>query len=1435
MAAAGTMSPYERAHAYLLTKNGVAVYTEEKQLNAYLVSYGEMHQRKLDSIFNQLVPKQFVDFSHGAISIVDWGCGQGLATLAFLDWMKSHVNGKVKLRGVRLLEMSDVARNRAFEIVLHRCGGNAAKGVIKAVPWREGVPVDLAALDLPANVPVVHLFSNILDVAAVDLGNIAKVVEESKAYGNSLVVAVSPRNYGHLRLEDFWQMLGSPQRIAMAPPYIPMRGALYYKHRENCTAFGYSCLLQGRPMPERPARTHFHYAFNLGSAVDEAFRVYNGRWGRYRYSMDRACAVDQDRVPPVFAVLYNLLLRGNPSRAGLDVESRLASELGLTRQCVTADGGIRFDFTDPQAMRPVLEAVVGKIDPGKPRPELSDEERRYERLVVAPVLAVRIQHAILRTLMSGRVRHEKSVLKILAVEHDVQAAAMAVEELNGHLRHILALASDAYSMPEFRIEVESCRPGGVAALSSRRFDLVLDISFYNDPASRLERISENCDALVRVETANESEPMRGFQFITCENVRYRPLVEKKPDGTFSRLEIASHLRHFLRSVFRKDDFRPGQLPILDRALQAKSVIGLLPTGGGKSLTYQLAGMMQPGIVLVVDPLRSLMKDQYDGLVRSGFTSAAYINSTQTSEEQRQALGRLVDGCVKYVFVSPERLAMPSFRHALRDLAENGLYFSYGVVDEVHCVSEWGHDFRTTYLNIGRNLHRYVRTKQPKLSEEDGDAVVPLFGLTATASFDVLSDVERELSGSGAYELDADAVVRYENTNRLELQYRVVKISNVTDPNANDTPTQRMLHHVERHEAELDDLRRQRQEHPERERGFDTLIRGAANNLDGERRQLRAAVGQAKEQALVAAIREQPNLFRELLKPANIRRIKERYLERESMDRDSATGREVASADLSVDMDVDALMRDADKYTSAGLVFCPYKGFVAGDREQARAPARLSVESVMRALQDGGFPSSALAFFTGSTDDSETDLRILQNQDRFLSNKAGVMVATTAFGMGIDKPNVRFVIEMNHPKSIEAFVQEAGRAGRDHKMAVATLFLSDVPKVDLGVVEFFHKTNFIGQSEEETRIAKFLNAAEMTLQDEEFTDQGRINGFLERLMSLDVGQSMMVVLPFQRNEGDGRDRESEQKIYDKLVYRMSCIGLVDDVENLYGGPHESRRELRLRLVRREDGGYYKCLGKFLRRYFTASRAETETEKAMAMRGRSEIGRCLHYLEDFVYENVQRKRRLAMEDMNAFCREGVAAGSDWLAVNEDLKDFIYYYFNSKYARSGYKTLDGKDFSLLDDTDSGKKDDFSLVQKYMGVSDDGNHDGASPKDNVKHLLGAVRLIARGALEVNPALSLLHAYCLCYLGFHNNPELVSEAIRRLGEEGFGLMLSRHPFSTMDTWKKFRWLKAEFGKRTDLPARTLAGIFAAARAKIHSDLVNAMLDSDNELGGRDA
>ncbi len=316
----------------------------------------------------------------------------------------------------------------------------------------------------------------------------------------------------------------------------------------------------------------------------------------------------------------------------------------------------------------------------------------------------------------------------------------------------------------------------------------------------------------------------------------------------------------LHTVFGYEAFRPGQRKIIDAVLQGRDCIGLMPTGAGKSLTFQIPAKILGGAVLVLSPLISLMKDQVDALVRTGFR-AAVLNSTLTPEERRSTLAALRAGQLDILYVAPEALG-ESLRGALA-----AAKISLIVVDEAHCISHWGHDFRPAYRQLAG------------LKGQFGD--IPILALTATATRQVVGDVIRQL-------------------------------------------------------------------------------------------------GMRKPDGFKGSF-YRPNLVITTQK--------------------KGAGRETRK-------DILALIRK--HRGESGIVYCL---------------SRKAVDDLTAWLRQNGVP--ARAYHAGLSDADRAE-----NQNAFARDEANVIVATVAFGMGIDKSNVRFVIHRDLPRSLEGWYQEIGRAGRD---------------------------------------------------------------------------------------------------------------------------------------------------------------------------------------------------------------------------------------------------------------------------------------------------------------------------------------------------------------------------------------------------------------------
>ena len=343
----------------------------------------------------------------------------------------------------------------------------------------------------------------------------------------------------------------------------------------------------------------------------------------------------------------------------------------------------------------------------------------------------------------------------------------------------------------------------------------------------------------------------------------------------SKIQEAKKL---LKQYFGYDEFRQGQEQLIEAALNGQDVLGIMPTGAGKSLCFQIPALMMDGITLVISPLISLMKDQVGTLNQAGI-HAAFLNSSLTQGQYHTALKYAMQGRYKIIYVAPERLETEGF---INFALNSGVKISMLAVDEAHCVSQWGQDFRPSYLKILEFLKKLPY--RPVLT-----------AYTATATAEVRDDI--------------------------------MDILNLRDPFVLTT-------------------------------GFD-------------------------RENLYYAVKRPRDKYRELLS----------YLKE----------------------------KEEKMPGSSGIIYCL---------------SRKNVEEVCYQLREDGF--SVTRYHAGLSDEERKE-----NQEDFIYDRKQIMVATNAFGMGIDKPDVRFVVHYNMPKNMESYYQEAGRAGRDGEPAECILYYAPI--------------------------------------------------------------------------------------------------------------------------------------------------------------------------------------------------------------------------------------------------------------------------------------------------------------------------------------------------------------------------------------------------------
>ena len=617
--------------------------------------------------------------------------------------------------------------------------------------------------------------------------------------------------------------------------------------------------------------------------------------------------------------------------------------------------------------------------------------------------------------------------------------------------------------------------------------------------------------------------------------RLHDLRSWRADPTPIDIEGAEgQLQFFLRCLFRKLDFRDGQVEILREALALRNVVGLLPTSGGKSLCYQLASLLQPGHCVSVVPLRSLMWDQADNLMAHGihrcltFLSPGDTTPKEETEYREKMYTTLRRGNALVSVISPERLQMPEFQEAIRDNLPDAA-ISYCVVDEAHCVSEWGHDFRPAYLNVKKMRDRLFSTSKHTPS---------FIALTGTASQVVLQDVCAELG------IGAESIVQPVSFDRQELHFHFKQTS--------------------------------------------------------------------------------PALRHDM-----IAEILEELLQEQPSSTDSSN-------------------------VPCGLIFSNFAN------AKAIGASILHDEMINRLpdLRDlaGIYTGKRPKGFKGSKQDWNNKKQQLQRE--FKRGTLPILFCTTSFGMGIDKPDIRFTLHSVLPRSLEDFYQQAGRAGRDGKDSKCVILFTDSQQdladrlLDPGrtpveSVKSIYSSIHIDQRSDVLRNAWFLsdNFRGKDTEIEELLSiwDSATDGKAPPL----AGQQAVIQFPAKDDDADT----------EYALYRLVVLGAVDS----YQVDWTSRCYL-LTLADADPAVMAQSYSDYLRKSVTESELLRVLPDVDGLEAREGIRVLGESLVGFMYDRIERQRRAASYTMLETARTAIREGSEVFR-----RQLLAYLTQSEYSEA------------------------------------------------------------------------------------------------------------------------------------------------------------------------
>lgn len=742
-----------------------------------------------------------------------------------------------------------------------------------------------------------------------------------------------------------------------------------------------------------------------------------------------------------------------------------------------------------------------------------------EAFAYAIRLAHQLQVSVVEALLQGLVGLDGAVLldqgTLLLPDQHIRAitdAAMGdLREMLGHLGNIygcpllarnlhMGLLADMGQPEAIRLSVGPSRRLESRAAANQRGDLVLTYDDTLHPSIPTACIQDFAfDGLVAFEDPPSAAP---------------PVKEVLPQD----------VTYFLTYLFGHEELREGQFEAVSRAMTGKDAIVLLPTGHGKSAAFQLASMLMPGVTIVIDPILSLIDDQIDNLRKAGIDRAVGISSQIEDPDLRSdIIAAFGKGEYLFCYVAPERFQTSEFRNTLRTLTV-GTPVALLAIDEAHCVSEWGHDFRTAYLNIGRTSREYCRDQKGR--------VPPLLALTGTASHAVLKDVQRELQIE-----DFEAIITPRTFDRQELRFAVFRSRSA----------------------------------------------------------------------------EKMDVLKGILK----RWMPDRF-----------------------GIDPQSFFEPSGGGTRSGIVFCPFVGTDFGVMEVS---SRLSGELQRPVGIYSGKPPRNWARSRNWVEHKKATAHGFKN------NAFPLLVATKSFGMGIDKPNIRYTVHFGIPVSIESFYQEAGRAGRDRRDAYCCVIVSNdnqsrtdrllAPQATPEQIAAIMSQERDWDSDDDVTRAMYFHAKAFRGVKAELAD---ISSVVGQLGDLATARRAKVVA-----------EDIERSAAEKAIHRLLVLGVVRDYTIDY-----SANEFGVQLSGITKAEVADTYARYVQGY---NRGRVASERGKLERYLGEgfhafVSSACRILIEFVYDTIERGRRRALREMLSLSEETLRSDAPDATVRERLLRYL-----------------------------------------------------------------------------------------------------------------------------------------------------------------------------------